>query len=437
MFNKVFIKLEWGLDSFVKKGEVLGLGTDTLLLSIEQNSIANFGKLYLWPKMSKKVFEFSGKLQSSSQGNMFLLESKSLSLYQELLTYTRKHDHIDICLHQDVEAGDRDTGFKQVNFIPNSCPELNFSDLDSSVNFLGTKFDLPILITGMTGGIEQAQKINENLASVASHYKIPMGVGSQRIAIEYPQYKNIFSLKEKFPDIFLLANLGFSEIMGSNDPVKLCQDAITMIAADGLAIHLNVIQECVQLEGNKNFKGFLSRLKNICSLIKVPVMVKEVGSGMSLANVAQFKELGVAAIDVGGKGGTSWGYIEGLRRQKTSSSVGVGETFRNWGIPTAYSICAARAANIPIVATGGIRDGLMVAKAVALGASLAGVGLPLFRAALESREKVFEVVEKFKQELLITMLATSTRKLSDLSSKICLGKPCENIFLDSFRKNQI
>lgn len=346
----------------------------------------------------------------------------------DLLTILRKKQHISICQSQDVEASDRFTGFSDLSFVPKTISELNWEDLDTTSSFLGRQFKLPLLITGMTGGIEKGAEINRRLALAASRYGIPMGVGSQRIAVENPDFEAIFAVKKFAPDIFCIANLGAAQVIGSLGP-EHCQRTVDMIQADALAIHVNILQEAVQVEGDRRFRGLFASIERVVKSCSVPVIVKEVGAGMDVETAKQLFDSGVRAIDVGGKGGTSWSLIEG---QRSSSRVvqEVARSFRDWGIPTAYSL-AAVCQEFPahqVTATGGIRDGITVAKAVALGARLAGIGLPLFRAALESEEGPCLVLESLVQQLKTTMLCVGATNLAQLRSRLTFGRPYQDRF---------
>lgn len=348
--------------------------------------------------------------------------------FATLLAIFRKNQHIDICANQDVES--RTTGFANLSFIPQAVPTFNFDQIDLSTLFLGRKFSSPLLITGMTGGVFKGSYINENLAQIAQELNIPMGVGSQRIALEDENFRDIFILKKKFPNLFLIGNIGCSQIL-KNDGVKLCLDAVSMIEADALAIHLNLIQECVQVEGDRVFKNFLDRLKDICLTLNVPVIVKEVGSGIDPWSALQLKNAGVSAIDVGGRGGTSWGYIEGLRSGDDETKK-LGVDFRSWGIPTAYAIKVLRnqlGHDYNLIATGGIRSGLDIAKACALGASMVGIGLPFMKAALDSYQACHALSASLLRGLRITLMATGSQKISELSKKLVYGNPLEKEFL--------
>lgn len=344
----------------------------------------------------------------------------------ELLTVLRKNQHINICQSQDVEATDRYTGFSDLSFVPKTIPELNWSDLDISCSFLGRKFAAPLLITGMTGGIEKGTEINRRLALAAARFGIPMGVGSQRIAVENAEHAKIFAVKKYAPDLFCIANLGAAQITGP-DAVAMCQTAIDMIDANALAIHVNILQEAVQVEGDRSFQGLFDNIQKIAAAVSVPIVVKEVGAGMDVATASRLFSIGVQAIDVGGKGGTSWSYIEG-QRSSSATVQEVASAFRDWGIPTAYSLSAVAQAfpGASLTATGGIRDGITVAKAVALGAKMAGIGLPLFRAALESEDGPTRVLESLVQQLKTTMLCTGARTLADLRSHLVVGRPYQS-----------
>ena len=313
--------------------------------------------------------------QYSSKNLLLKVKEQSLSSLHDLLGQVRKDQHIEICRSLDVESSDKFTGFSEVQFIPEAIPELDFEDLDTSCELFERKFDLPILITGMTGGIEKGVDINRRLAVAAQEFNIPMGVGSQRVALENPSYASIFDVKKHAPNVFLIGNLGFAQLRNDNY-LDLCRRAIDMIDADALAIHVNVIQEAVQMEGDRHFKGVLDKLAHICNDIETPVIIKEVGSGIAPNSIQRLAELGISGVDIGGRGGTSWGYIEGLRSNNEETKA-LANTFRDWGIPTAYALVAARSNQnkLPLIATGGVRDGLTVA-AVALGANFAGIGLP-------------------------------------------------------------
>ncbi|NBQ52937.1 MAG: type 2 isopentenyl-diphosphate Delta-isomerase, partial [Proteobacteria bacterium] len=284
--------------------------------------------------------------------------------------------------------------------------------------------EAPILITGMTGGVERGSHINHNLARAAAAAGIPMGVGSQRIALDDQRFAGIFDVKKEVPGVFLIGNIGAAQLVGSRSHEKareLCLRATDMISADALAIHVNVLQEMIQTEGDRDFRGVLDCIAFIARDFPVPLIVKEVGAGMdprTAKRLATRLGTGPHALDVGGRGGTSWGWIEGLRAT-APMTFELAKGFRDWGLTTGMALTLARQAMPPetqcqLVATGGIRTGIDVAKVVALGATMAGVGLPLFRAALKSTKEVDAALENLIRGLKTVMICTGSRRLSEL-----------------------
>ena len=342
----------------------------------------------------------------------------------------RKNDHIQICQTQDVES--QADLFAKIRFIPEALPEFHFSDVETSQSFLNNTFKLPILITGMTGGVEKGQEINEALALAAQSLQIPMGLGSQKMLLKDDKYQKLFNVRKVAPNVFLIGNLGAVSL---NYGVTLSdiQKLIDNLELNAFALHLNALQECIQPEGERNFSNLLSKIEQIAKNISVPLIIKEVGSGIAPTTLKKLIEAGVSAVDIGGMGGTSWGYIEGLR--SNSHGKRLGALFKNWGLATDESLIACTKlkntlnSNIPLIATGGIRNGVHVAKAVSLGATMVGIGLPLFRAALSplKGETPQDAVERelafFQDALSITMFCTGARKLSDLSSRIVWASP--------------
>lgn len=413
-------------------GWVLALGKANLLLQFPE-----FKDQKLLPPSitvgfdSRQSFHFTGSWQPQSEPDTYLFElttQRAQDELEQLLGQLRKGQHIEICRNSDVEASDRFTGFSEVHLIPEALPLLDPGQISTKTSFLGHQFDLPLLITGMTGGIEQGREINRRLARAASAYGIPMGVGSQRIALDNADYAAIFKVKDSSPDLFLIGNMGMAQLI-DDQALSRCQRAVDMIEADALAIHLNLLQESIQVEGDRHFTGFLQQLERICRQLSVPVLIKEVGSGISPQSARRLAELGVAAIDVGGRGGTSWAHIEGLR-SRSPLVQDLGRVFRDWGIPTAYSLAAVHQSlpHLPLIATGGIRDGVTVAKAIGLGARCVGIGLPLLRAALDSEEAPFEVLAGLKRALEIAMLASGASHLGELAGRVTLGLPFEAQF---------
>jgi isopentenyl-diphosphate delta-isomerase len=350
-------------------------------------------------------------MQQSDPHNM--IEEKT-SVDTALMTQ-RKSEHIAICQSQDVESSDKHNGFSHYTLQPRAFPEMSWEDVDTSQDFLEKTFKAPILITGMTGGVEQGAFINKNLALAADRCGIPMGVGSQRVALVDSKYASLFDIKTVAPSVFCIANIGAAQLNDAQ-AVEHCAKAVKMISADALAIHVNVLQELIQPEGDRNFRGVLAALETIRSKISVPMIVKEVGVGMDLHSAEKLLRIGIDAIDVGGRGGTSWAYIEGLRSQNPRV-MAMAKVFRDFGVPTAESLAEIKTKypKACIIATGGVRDGLTVAKAVGLGATMCGVGLPFFKAALESSDKVEESIRQMVDELKIAMMCTGSRKLSDIA----------------------
>jgi isopentenyl-diphosphate delta-isomerase len=336
------------------------------------------------------------------------------SLNTATLTQSRKADHIRICLDEDVEFNETTSGFESYRFSHCCLPELNLSEINLKTRFLGKELNAPLLISSMTGGTDFAQLINYRLAEVAQHYRIAMGVGSQRVAIENPDVAQTFALRSRAPNILLFANLGAVQL-NYKYGVEECQKVIDMLEADALILHLNPLQECIQTEGDTNFKGLLNKISNLCQVLPIPVIAKEVGNGISATMAAQLIDVGVSAIDVAGAGGTSWAKIEG-ERGKDAKQRRLGETFANWGIPTAQCLreVHAIAPHIPLIASGGLKNGLDVAKAIALGADIAGLARPFLQAAAESEIALQELVEVLIAEITTVLFCTGNATLSAL-----------------------
>lgn len=339
-------------------------------------------------------------------------DAQSEQTLLDLIHQIRKEQHIAICANEDVEGTRRNHGFDTVTLPRVALPELAWNDLDLTREFMGRMFGAPLLITGMTGGIEKAAMINERLAHAATTFRIPMGVGSQRIALENATHSSIFQLKNKFPELFLIGNVGIAQIL-HKDWRRYCEQAVEMIQADALAIHVNVLQELVQVEGDRDFRGVISRIGEIARSIAVPVLVKEVGAGLDPKSIQALYNEGVRYFDVSGRGGTSWALIEG-KRSVDSDIQRLGHTFRDWGITTADALAGATALHLKdcsFVATGGMRDGVTVLKSLYAGATMAGMGLPLFRAALASDLGPTRELEHILRELKIAMMCGGTAKL--------------------------
>jgi isopentenyl-diphosphate delta-isomerase len=328
-------------------------------------------------------------------------------------TQQRKKEHLELCLDTESVTGPSSAGFERYRFVHNALPELDIEEIDLSATFLGRMLKAPLLISSMTGGFELARKVNRNLAAAAQELGLAMGVGSQRVAIEAPSVANSFQVRDVAPDILLLANLGAVQLNYGYSSDH-CRRAAQMIGADGLILHLNVLQEAVQPEGNRNFKGLTDKIAAVCRELEVPVVAKEVGSGISIDVALRLARAGVKAIDVAGKGGTSWYAVEATRAAKAGKPVD--NVFANWGIPTEEALVSVRKAlpEMELVASGGIRTGLDIAKAIALGANMAALGQPLLAPALDSPRKVVEFLRGILYELKVAMLCVGARNLAAL-----------------------
>lgn len=417
------------------KAQLLALGPDRLLLSIHEANLLTETAAVLSLNLGRPpLYELHGTLKpagkdlagTSNELASHVLCTPDTAAMRDILHRVRKNQHIHICASQDVEASDRYTGFADVILRPSALPELAWSELDTSTHFLGRRFAAPVLITGMTGGVERGAEINLRLARAAAHHGLPMGVGSQRLALENPEHAAIFSVKKHVPGVFLIGNLGFAQLcsLPRAQAIEDCRRAVEMIEADALAIHVNAAQEIIQPEGDRDFRHAYAMIEAVRHALPCPLIIKEVGSGMDTSTVTRLAALGVAAIDIGGRGGTSWTYIEGARARAVSTQ-NLASSFRDWGIPTAVALLLARqilgrstpSAQSQLIATGGIRDGHTVAKAVGLGADMVGLGLPLFRAALASDDGASLLLDEILLGLKTAMLCSGARTLRELSHK--------------------
>lgn len=329
-------------------------------------------------------------------------------------TQVRKADHLRICLDEDVQFRETLSGLERYHFLHCCLPELDVLDIDLTTRFFGKTLAAPLLISSMTGGTDEAKQINFRLAAAAQEHRLAMGVGSQRVAIEFPDVTDTFAIRSAAPDALLFANLGAVQL-NYDYGVDECRQIVDVLEADALILHLNVLQECVQTRGDKNFRGLLEKIAVVCETLPVPVIVKEVGNGVSAAMAQRLIEAGVAAIDVAGAGGTSWAKVEGERSQDARQRR-LGQTFADWGIPTADCITSIRAIapTIPLIASGGLRNGLDAAKAIALGADLAGMAMPFLKAAHESEAAVNELIFLLREELVTTLICTGNANILQL-----------------------
>jgi isopentenyl-diphosphate delta-isomerase len=330
------------------------------------------------------------------------------------VTERRKEEHIRINLEENVQFPHLTTGLEKLHFLHRALPELDFKDISLQTRLWGKTLASPLFISSMTGGTERARQINRRLAEAAQIAGLAMGVGSQRAAIEDPSLAPTFQLRDLAPDILLFANIGAVQL-NYKYGLPQCQQAVEMIGADALILHFNALQEAVQPEGDTNFAGLLDKVAALTAKIAVPVIAKEVGWGFSPADVRGLLAAGVAAIDVAGAGGTSWSEVE-YHRAPNQFHAQVARAFADWGIPTAEAIRYARqgAPDLPILASGGLRDGLDLAKAIALGADLGGIAGSFLKAADESTQAVLDFIALVNQQLRVTMFCTGSATPADL-----------------------
>jgi isopentenyl-diphosphate delta-isomerase len=329
-------------------------------------------------------------------------------------TESRKREHIETVLNADVAAKGVTTGFERFFFEHQALPELSLDAVDLTSTLFGKSLKAPLLISSMTGGTAQAQNINLHLAEAAQALGIAMGLGSQRAALEREDLAESYRVRRVAPDILLFANIGavqFNYGYGLDEAKR----AVDMIDADALFLHLNALQEAVQAEGDRDWSGLLGKLEKLVPAVGVPVVVKEVGNGISASVVRSLVQCGVAGIDVAGAGGTSWSEVE-AHRQADPLVRTVAHSFADWGVPTALAVIEARVAagDLPLFASGGLRSGVDVAKAVRLGATLCGTAAPVLASATETAAVVRTRMSAYIEELRIAAFCTGSRDLAAL-----------------------
>lgn len=316
-------------------------------------------------------------------------------------TESRKKDHIDLVLKEPVQYL-RSAGFERLQFVHNALPEIDLGKVDLSVVFLGKKMSVPLMISAMTGGYAEAERINQALAEAAQSARIGIGLGSQRAMLENPGLAKTFRIREYAPEVPLLANIGAVQL--KQYPVHEIERLVSSVDADGIAIHLNSLQEVIQPEGDHDFSGVLSSIEKLCEKISVPVVAKETGAGINSEVAARLKAAGVSWIDVAGSGGTSWSKVEYLRKGSIPG-------FEEWGIPTVESIRMCKGL-LPIIASGGIRSGVDAAKAIALGADITGAAFPFLKAY--KKKRLGEELNVWKQQLILSAFLTGSKNLEQL-----------------------
>ena len=326
----------------------------------------------------------------------------------------RKADHIQINLDRDVQSA-LTTGLESYRFIHQALPELSLVDIDLSQTLFGKRLSVPVLVSSMTGGTEQAARINRNLATAAQELGLAMGVGSQRAAIQDPGLAKSFQVRQFAPDILLFANLGAVQLNYGFGPDE-CQQAVEMIDADALILHLNPLQEALQPEGDVNFAGLVDKIAALKHHLKTPLIVKEVGWGFSKESAQQLFDIGVDALDVAGAGGTSWSQVE-MHRIEDPYQAQTAAAFIGWGIPTVEALLNARSISQdwPVFASGGLRTGIDIAKCLALGANLGGMAGTFLKAAAVSLESVRKVMGMITDQIRIAMFASGAQNLKELT----------------------
>ncbi len=349
-------------------------------------------------------------------------------------TSQRKLEHLQLCAESPVESRKIHSGFEDIMLVHRALPEMSMDDTDLSVVFLGKKMDAPFMIASITGGHPDTIPINAALAGAAQDMGIGIGVGSQRAAIEDPEQEASFRVvRDEAPDAFVYANVGAAQI--GQYGVDGIERLIDMIDADAIAIHLNFLQEAIQPEGDKDASGVLEGIREICSSISTPVIVKETGAGISHEDALLLKEAGVSAIDVGGVGGTTWSGVEVYRAQERGDtrSAMLGELFWDFGIPTVPSI--VECCNVlPVVATGGIRTGLDIARSIVMGASVASAALPFVAPAMQGKDEVASLISLMLDELKVAMFMCGCMDIEKLhlAPAVVTGHTREYIELRGF-----
>ncbi len=331
---------------------------------------------------------------------------------KDALLPQRKDDHLTINLERDVQSG-ISTGFERLYLKHKALTELDLEKVDTSLTLFNKQLAAPILISSMTGGTAAGAAFNRTLATVAQYCGIAMGVGSQRAAVDNPELAESFNIRKFAPNALLFANLGAVQL-NYGYGIDECNKAVDMLEADALYLHLNPLQEALQPEGNHNFFGLLPKIEQVCRSLPVPVLVKEVGWGIGLETARQLLQVGVAGIDVAGAGGTSWAKVE-MYRQPDLLKASINAAFGNWGIPTARNLLELRDldGNPLIFASGGLRDGIDLAKSLALGAKLGGFARKFLHAANLGELDLISQIEAIKTELQTAMFACGVSSLSE------------------------
>ena len=342
----------------------------------------------------------------------------------------RKSEHLHINLEKDVSFPELTTGLEDYFFVHNALPELALADVDLATTFLGKRLRVPLLISSMTGGTPEAQRINYHLAEGAQVVGLAMGLGSLRAALETPGLRSTaslavadtFRIRHLAPDILLFANLGAAQL-NAGFGLDECRRAVELVEADALILHLNPLQEALLVDGNTDWRGLLARIEAVCRGLGVPVVAKEVGWGISAQVARQLVGAGVTAIDVAGSGGTSWSQVE-MYRAPTERRRRLSAQFAAWGIPTAEALIQVHAAlpDIPLIASGGLRSGIDLAKVLALGADLGGLAGPFLKAADVSAQAVVDLAAEIADAMRIVLFCLGIPNIPTLKGTPALQR---------------
>ena len=332
----------------------------------------------------------------------------------------RKIEHVSIALGQDITAPQR-ANWNDIQFVHQALPEVDLDEIDTSVTFLGHRLRFPIFMSSLTGGHPEVTSINRNLARAAEEYGLALGVGSQRAAIVNPDVAPSYAVTRQYaPNAFLIANIGAPQLIAqSRHPafrVEQAQQAIDMIGANALAVHMNSLQEAAQPEGDRRSVGEAAALKALTGVLPIPVIAKETGAGVCREQALLLRDCGVGAIDVGGAGGSSMSAMEAARpgSRADGGTANIGVLYRDWGIATPICVVEAGVARLPLISTGGVRSGLDIARALSLGATLVGMGFPFLKAASESYEQVCALLETVVAEMKVAMQLSGASSIAEL-----------------------
>ncbi len=323
----------------------------------------------------------------------------------------RKLSHFDLCANQDVEFRQKTTLFEDVELVHQPLIETRLEDIDTGVYALGKRLNYPLIITGMTGGAEEVAIFNREIAELANRMGIGFGVGSQRVMLRRPEMKKTFQVRDVAPDVLLLGNIGIAQAreMSSSEVTRLAEE----IGADAMCVHLNAAMEIIQEYGDHDFRGSLDAIERLVNESPLPIIVKETGCGFARESGMKLRGAGVEWIDVSGAGGTSWVGVETIRNRAMRH---LGEVFWDWGIPTAASVCELRSLDLHLIASGGVRTGLQATKALALGANVVGVALPVLRAYSSGGIRGVEAfLNAFGDEMRVAMMLCGCARVADLT----------------------